>query len=72
MLSVMCFLCMVFNSDLRLELLSVLPKQDNTSSRGILITSPTVHEQVRYFSWNFDMVVDGSNEVFITITSSMV
>ncbi|XP_019166135.1 PREDICTED: pectin acetylesterase 8-like [Ipomoea nil] len=48
--------------ELRLELLSVLPKQDNTSSRGILITSETVHEQIRYLAWNSNRVVDGSNE----------
>ncbi|CAH9079398.1 unnamed protein product [Cuscuta epithymum] len=49
--------------DLRLEFLSVLPKQSNTtSSRGILITSSTTHEQLSNYRWNSDMVVDGSNE----------
>ncbi|CAH9079415.1 unnamed protein product, partial [Cuscuta epithymum] len=49
--------------DLRLEFLSVLPKQKGTiSSRGILITSPKLHEQLSNDAWNSDMVVDGSNE----------
>ncbi|CAH9124492.1 unnamed protein product [Cuscuta epithymum] len=48
--------------DLRLEFLSVLPKLSNASSRGILITSPTTHEQLSNYRWNNDMVVDGSDE----------
>ncbi|CAH9079443.1 unnamed protein product [Cuscuta epithymum] len=31
--------------DLRLEFLSVLPKANSTLPRGLLITSPTIHEQ---------------------------
>ncbi|CAH9079391.1 unnamed protein product [Cuscuta epithymum] len=48
--------------DLRLEFLSVLPKLSNASSRGILITSPTTHEQLSNYRWNSDMVVDGSDQ----------
>ncbi|CAH9124462.1 unnamed protein product, partial [Cuscuta epithymum] len=48
--------------DLRLEFFSVLPNLGNPTSRGILITSPTTHEQLSNYRWNTDMVVDGSNE----------
>nr|GLL47432.1 pectin acetylesterase 8-like [Ipomoea trifida] len=48
--------------DLRLELLSLLPNQSNSSSKGVLITSPKAHGQIQSTNWYLDMVIEGSNE----------
>ncbi|CAH9106183.1 unnamed protein product [Cuscuta epithymum] len=40
------------SQDLRLELLTVLPKQSKTSSKGFLVTSPFAHTQVEKDIWN--------------------
>ncbi|XP_031107495.1 pectin acetylesterase 8-like [Ipomoea triloba] len=48
--------------DLRLELLSLLPNQSNSSSKGVLITSPKAHGQIQSANWYLDMVIEGSNE----------
>ncbi|CAH9114464.1 unnamed protein product [Cuscuta europaea] len=39
------------SQDLRLELLTVLPKHSNISSKGFLVTSPFAHTQVEKDIW---------------------
>ncbi|XP_019165709.1 PREDICTED: pectin acetylesterase 8-like [Ipomoea nil] len=48
--------------DFRQEFLSLLPNQSNSSSKGVLITSPSAHGQETSKNWYLDMVIEGSNE----------